>query len=164
MSNDLPSRYATPSPLDQIDPNSIEKIEVLKGPSASAMYGSDAANGVIVITTKRGQAGPPRWNVNADYGISYMPGKWPTGWYKWIANPYGGSAQLCGVGWGRGCLPPLLSPPSADHLWRHPGLHRSPLRRLLRPHSLRAGMPPLRRGLKPALVGECLHAVAVLPP
>ena len=42
------------SVLDNIDINSIATIEVLKGPSASALYGSDAANGVIVITTKRG--------------------------------------------------------------------------------------------------------------
>jgi TonB-dependent SusC/RagA subfamily outer membrane receptor len=47
--------YAAPSPLDQIDPNSIETIEIFKGPSATAIYGSDAANGVIVITTKRGR-------------------------------------------------------------------------------------------------------------
>jgi TonB-dependent SusC/RagA subfamily outer membrane receptor len=47
----LPSggQYPRPSPLDQIDPNSIQTIEVFKGPSASAMYGSDAANCVIVI-------------------------------------------------------------------------------------------------------------------
>ena len=53
--------------LDDIDPNSIESIEVLKGPAASTMYGSEAANGVIIIKTKRGQAGPPRWNFFADY-------------------------------------------------------------------------------------------------
>ena len=48
--------YSAPSPLDQIDPASIETIEVLKGPSAIAIYGSDAANGVIVVTTKHGRA------------------------------------------------------------------------------------------------------------
>jgi len=42
--------------LEQLDPNSIAKIDVLKGASASAEYGSDAANGVIVITTKKGAA------------------------------------------------------------------------------------------------------------
>jgi len=43
-----------------LDPNDIESIEVLKGPSAGAIYGSLASNGVIVITTKRGQAGAPK--------------------------------------------------------------------------------------------------------
>jgi TonB-linked SusC/RagA family outer membrane protein len=43
--------------------NDIERIEVLKGASASSIYGARAANGVIVITTKRGQAGPPHFNV-----------------------------------------------------------------------------------------------------
>lgn len=53
--------------LDDIDPHSIESIEVLKGPAASTMYGSEAANGVIIIKTKRGQAGPARWSFYADY-------------------------------------------------------------------------------------------------
>ena len=65
--------YAAPSPLDQIDPNSIETIEVFKGPSASALYGSDAANGVIVITTKRGRAGPAHWNMALGDGANWLP-------------------------------------------------------------------------------------------
>ncbi|HEU4643681.1 MAG TPA: TonB-dependent receptor plug domain-containing protein [Gemmatimonadaceae bacterium] len=58
--NNLSSR------LDDIDPNTIESIEVMKGPAASTLYGSQAANGVIIIKTKQGHAGPPRWNVYAD--------------------------------------------------------------------------------------------------
>ena len=46
--------------IADLDPNDIESIEVLKGPSAGAIYGSLASNGVIVITTKRGQAGAPK--------------------------------------------------------------------------------------------------------
>ncbi len=65
--------FAGPSPLDQIDPNSIETIEVFKGPSASAMYGADAANGVIVITTKRGRPGATRWDLALDAGRSTLP-------------------------------------------------------------------------------------------
>ena len=76
------SGYAAPSPLDQIDPNSIETIEVFKGPSASALYGSDAANGVIVITTKHGRAGPTHWNVDLAAGLSYEPGDWPVNYYR----------------------------------------------------------------------------------
>ena len=73
--------YAAPSPLDQIDPNSIETIEVFKGPSASAMYGSDAATGVIVITTKHGRAGPAHWSLNLGDGVNWIPGGWPTNTY-----------------------------------------------------------------------------------
>ncbi|HXC24981.1 MAG TPA: TonB-dependent receptor plug domain-containing protein, partial [Gemmatimonadaceae bacterium] len=76
------SAYAAPSPLDQIDPSSIETIEVLKGPSASALYGSDAADGVIVITTKHGRAGPTHWDVALGQGVNWLPGSWPTNYYK----------------------------------------------------------------------------------
>ncbi len=69
------------SPLDRIDPNSVESVEVQKGPSAVAMYGSDAANGVIVITTKRGQAGPARWTGYMRFGTTTMPGVWPENYY-----------------------------------------------------------------------------------
>ncbi len=71
-----------PSPLDQIDPNSIETIDVFKGPSAAALYGSDAANGVIVITTKRGRPGKTQWTVALNQGIQYLPGKYPEGTYQ----------------------------------------------------------------------------------
>jgi TonB-dependent SusC/RagA subfamily outer membrane receptor len=74
--------YAGPSAIDQIDPNSIATIEVMKGPSASALYGSDAANGVIIITTKRGVAGTTRWNLTLDGGINTEPGNWPINYYR----------------------------------------------------------------------------------
>ncbi len=83
-------KYPTPSPIDQIDPNSIEKIEVLKGPSAAAMYGSDAGDGVIVITTKKGKAGAPRWDVVASRGIETMPGTYAApGYYRFGHDPKG---------------------------------------------------------------------------
>lgn len=49
--------------LSDINPNEIESIEVLKSAAATAIYGSRATNGVVVIRTKRGQAGAPRFNV-----------------------------------------------------------------------------------------------------
>lgn len=82
------NNYAAPSPLDQIDPNSIETIEVIKGPSASSLYGSDAANGVIVITTKRGRAGPTHWNGTLAQGLSYLPGDYPVQAIRWAHGPY----------------------------------------------------------------------------
>jgi TonB-linked SusC/RagA family outer membrane protein len=54
--------------LNVINPEEIADIEIVKGPSAATLYGTDAANGVIVITTKRGVAGPARWTAHAGYG------------------------------------------------------------------------------------------------
>jgi TonB-dependent SusC/RagA subfamily outer membrane receptor len=89
--------YAAPSPLDQIDPNSIATIEVLKGPSASALYGSDAANGVIIITTKHGRAGPTQWSLDLGDGVNWLPGNWPVNYFKFgtgLVNQASGS-PLC---------------------------------------------------------------------
>lgn len=77
---------AAPSPVDQIDPNSIETIEVLKGPSATAIYGSDAASGVIVITTKHGRSGPAHWSAELGAGTNWLPGDWPTNYYRFGFN------------------------------------------------------------------------------
>jgi TonB-dependent starch-binding outer membrane protein SusC len=57
-----------PSRLDDLDPNEIEDITVLKGPAASALYGTAGANGVIQVTTKHGTAGKPEWRVYAEGG------------------------------------------------------------------------------------------------
>ena len=59
---------AATSHLSALDPNEIADIEIVKGPSAATLYGTDAANGVIVITTKRGHAGNTRWTWNAEMG------------------------------------------------------------------------------------------------
>ncbi|MCY3546710.1 MAG: SusC/RagA family TonB-linked outer membrane protein [Gemmatimonadetes bacterium] len=52
--------------IDDIDPNSIERIEILKGAAAATLYGTEASNGVIQIFTKRGQQGAPRWTIQTD--------------------------------------------------------------------------------------------------
>lgn len=57
------------SRLGDISPEDIENIEVVKGPSAATLYGTDAANGVILITTKKGRANTTRWNAYAESGI-----------------------------------------------------------------------------------------------
>lgn len=91
------SGYAAPSPVDQIDPSSIETIEIFKGPSASALYGSDAANGVIVITTKHGRAGPTHWNLALGQGVSWLPGQWPVNYYRFGQDPLGLSTAPNGI-------------------------------------------------------------------
>jgi TonB-dependent SusC/RagA subfamily outer membrane receptor len=54
----------SPSRINDIDVNQIETIDILKGPAASTEYGTDAANGVIVITTKKGKTGATLWHVS----------------------------------------------------------------------------------------------------
>lgn len=57
------------SALDAINPADIERIEVIKGPAASTLYGADAAGGVIQIITKKGsRTQKPSWTVRGDYG------------------------------------------------------------------------------------------------
>jgi TonB-linked SusC/RagA family outer membrane protein len=48
--------------LNTLNPDEIEDIEIVKGPSAATLYGTNAANGVVLITTKKGRAGDTRWN------------------------------------------------------------------------------------------------------
>ncbi len=72
-----------PSPLDAIDPATIETIEIVKGPAAATLYGPDAANGVIKITTKRGKAGPARWDTRVYRDWSQPTGGNPGIWTAW---------------------------------------------------------------------------------
>ncbi len=58
------------NPFAFIDPNEIESIEVLKDASATAIYGSRGANGVILITTKKGRSGKPSIEYNVQQGLS----------------------------------------------------------------------------------------------
>ena len=58
------------SSIDGLNPNNIESIEVLKDASASAIYGTRAANGVVIVTTRKGESGKLSMNVNAYTGIS----------------------------------------------------------------------------------------------
>ena len=64
--NVLSTRF---NPMADINPNDIESVNVLKDASAAAIYGSRAANGVIVITTKRGRNGQNRVSFNSYYGV-----------------------------------------------------------------------------------------------
>ena len=57
------------SPLSMLNPNDIEKIEVLKDASATAIYGSRGANGVVIITTKKGQTGKPKVEVGMRWSV-----------------------------------------------------------------------------------------------
>lgn len=62
----------TNNPLASINPNDIANVTVLKDAAAASIYGSRAANGVILITTKSGQEGKSQISVRAKYGISQL--------------------------------------------------------------------------------------------
>ncbi len=62
--------FSNGSPLDNINPNDIASIEVLKDAAAAAIYGSRAANGVVLVTTKKGKLGKTKFTFNTYGGIN----------------------------------------------------------------------------------------------
>ena len=58
---------------DFVNPSDIERIEILKDASATAIYGSEGANGVVMITTKHGQKGHTNITITADFGLQTLP-------------------------------------------------------------------------------------------
>ncbi len=60
----------TKDAFDNIDPSMVEDITVLKDAGAAAIYGASGANGVVLLTTKRGRAGKPRFSYNGYMGVS----------------------------------------------------------------------------------------------
>ncbi len=98
--------FGSGNPLDNINPNDIESIQVLKDAAAGAIYGSRAANGVVLITTKKGQSGKPRINANIYSGYNERSRKLDmldgNGWIdrateiinsQWIASGAGRTAS-----------------------------------------------------------------------
>jgi TonB-linked SusC/RagA family outer membrane protein len=73
----------TPARVNDLNPEEIESIEVVKGPSASTLYGTDAANGVIVITTKRGIAGKPQWSYSTQQTAITDHNHYPIAYWGW---------------------------------------------------------------------------------
>ncbi|WP_167021306.1 TonB-dependent receptor [Chitinophaga sp. Cy-1792] len=63
-------------PFDQLDPNEVETVTILKDAAAAAVYGARAANGVILVTTRRGHTGKPRFNYSGYEGVQ-MPTRYP---------------------------------------------------------------------------------------
>ncbi len=61
-----------PSPIHDINPDDIERVEVIKGAAATTLYGTEAAGGVIQIFTKRGASGAPAWSFSVDQGFNTM--------------------------------------------------------------------------------------------
>lgn len=63
------------NPLNNISPNDIESIEILKDADATAIYGSRGANGVVLVTTKRGKNKKLDFSINTNYGLSHVTSK-----------------------------------------------------------------------------------------
>jgi TonB-linked SusC/RagA family outer membrane protein len=91
------------SPLNDINPADIERVEIIKGAAAATLYGTEAAAGVIQVFTKRGHSGRPVWTVEVDQGFSRSlkfgpdPAKAPPGDTIWgcaIVNPCSGTIAL----------------------------------------------------------------------
>jgi TonB-linked SusC/RagA family outer membrane protein len=69
--SDLRSSNDIASPINDINPNDIERIEVIKGAAAATLYGTEAAAGVIQIFTKNGHSGKPVWTIQGDVGFAH---------------------------------------------------------------------------------------------
>ena len=122
--------------VGDINPSDIENISILKDASAAAIYGSRAANGVIVVTTKRGADGPMRVNYSGNVSVTFRPQRdaalmnsaekidWEQElWDEFSAERFGGGRHISGRrhrrngalrlrevrfhGRGRGCAEPL---------------------------------------------------------
>ncbi|MBM3908808.1 MAG: SusC/RagA family TonB-linked outer membrane protein [Gemmatimonadetes bacterium] len=72
-----------PSRVGDLNPEEIENIEIVRGPSAATLYGTDAANGVIVITTKKGVAGKPQWTYYTEQTAVQDYNDYPTAYTGW---------------------------------------------------------------------------------
>ncbi len=60
------------NPLNDINPDDIDRVEIIKGSAATTLYGTEASAGVIQIFTKKGQSGAPRWTFQVDQGFAQL--------------------------------------------------------------------------------------------
>jgi TonB-linked SusC/RagA family outer membrane protein len=73
--------------LNSVTPEDIETIEIIKGPAASTIYGTNAANGVIVISTKKGRAARARWTWTTEQGRIRDDNDYPGAYAIWGHAP-----------------------------------------------------------------------------
>jgi TonB-linked SusC/RagA family outer membrane protein len=84
-----------PSRLDDLNPEDIESMEVIKGPAGVALYGTAAANGVIQIRTKRGQSGRTKWTSYAEGGTVREVTDFPANYAQVGIRPSGNRTTGC---------------------------------------------------------------------
>jgi TonB-linked SusC/RagA family outer membrane protein len=79
----------TSGAVAELNPEEIASVDIVKGPSAATLYGTDAANGVILIQTKRGQAGRTQFTAYTEGGIIKQPARWNDTYYAFGRTPAG---------------------------------------------------------------------------
>ena len=87
------------SRINDIDPENIESIEIIKGPAAATLYGTEASNGVVQIITKRGRTGRPHWDFSTRQGTNWMQN--PEGRAGWLYGKVPAAGNPCT---GDGCV------------------------------------------------------------
>lgn len=85
----------TTSRLNDINPDDIEAIEIIKGPAAAALYGTAGANGVIQVRTKRGRAGKTKWTTFAESGQQKDVQSYPANFAQVGTTPAGARTIGC---------------------------------------------------------------------
>ncbi|MDB4884197.1 MAG: TonB-dependent outer membrane protein SusC/RagA [Gemmatimonadetes bacterium] len=86
-----------PSRFNDINPDEIENIEIIKGPAAAALYGTAASNGVIQITTKKGRAGKTRWDASFEGGSSSDINVYPSNYLAFGKTTAGVFTRNCNI-------------------------------------------------------------------
>jgi TonB-linked SusC/RagA family outer membrane protein len=97
VNNQMESGTRDVSRIDDLDPAMIESMEVIKGPAAATLYGTEAANGVINIRTKGGGVGEAQWNFTIRQGAQWFrdpAGHSPT---NWGVNPTSGQIESLNI-------------------------------------------------------------------
>lgn len=114
--------------LSEINPDDIEQIDVLKDASAAAVYGAQSANGVLIITTKRGKIGKPKINFTTNFGLSTMgvhrPVYDPEGYIKYRQDWY--TYGTYGFNPTTGAYEPYQTGGSAEPSTGKPGYYEKP--------------------------------------
>jgi TonB-dependent SusC/RagA subfamily outer membrane receptor len=82
---------------NDLNPSEIENIEIIKGPAAAALYGTAAASGVVIVTTKRGRTGDARWSAHVEYGGSALDADFPANFQQIGRNPAGARVGSCNL-------------------------------------------------------------------
>ena len=85
----------TASRVGDLNPEEIESIEIVRGPSAATLYGTDAANGVIVITTKKGVAGRAQWTYYTEQSAITDRNDYPTAYHGWRSGSTPSNSTQC---------------------------------------------------------------------
>jgi TonB-linked SusC/RagA family outer membrane protein len=81
--------------INDINPEDIESVEIVKGPAAATLYGTQAGNGVVRITTKHGAAGKPLWSVYSELGVLNDENNYPNNYFSWGHTLVGDTIKQC---------------------------------------------------------------------